>query len=143
MNSKKLALWIALAIPLAAQANQITGKVIGRYVTDGALVGGAEIPAYDPATKRLYVVTPAQGGGHPWISPTPQSPPVGRPDPRSALAGSVPNSVAVHSGLIAVAVEAAVKTDPGQIQVYNSEGRLLRAFPAGALPDRSPSRPTA
>lgn len=49
--------------------------------------------------------------------------------------GGGPNSVAVRGNLVAVAVEASPKTDPGKVLLFNSEGRLLNQFTVGALPD--------
>jgi 2',3'-cyclic-nucleotide 2'-phosphodiesterase / 3'-nucleotidase / 5'-nucleotidase len=49
--------------------------------------------------------------------------------------GAGPNSVAVRGNLVAVAVEADPKTDPGKVVFFNRQGRFLNAFTVGALPD--------
>ena len=50
--------------------------------------------------------------------------------------GAGVNSVAVHDGLVALAIEAAPKTAPGVVALYNaSDLRLLHTVPVGALPD--------
>ena len=41
--------------------------------------------------------------------------------------GAVANSVAVHEGLVAVAVEKRVKTIPGMVVFFDSQLRLLKA----------------
>lgn len=47
-----------------------------------------------------------------------------------------PNSVAVHDGLLAVAVEASPKQLPGSIKVYDTDSQQLTAsYTVGALPD--------
>ncbi|HMQ33681.1 MAG TPA: choice-of-anchor I family protein [Chloroflexaceae bacterium] len=49
--------------------------------------------------------------------------------------GAGPNSVAVRGDLVAVAVEASPKTDPGKVLLFDGEGRLLSQHTVGALPD--------
>jgi choice-of-anchor I-like protein len=46
-----------------------------------------------------------------------------------------PNSVDVHGDLVAVAVEATPKTDPGAVVFLNRAGDILATVPVGALPD--------
>ncbi|HMN99933.1 MAG TPA: choice-of-anchor I family protein [Miltoncostaeaceae bacterium] len=46
-----------------------------------------------------------------------------------------PNSVDVHGDLVAVAVEASPKTDPGAVVFMNRAGDILATVPVGALPD--------
>lgn len=49
--------------------------------------------------------------------------------------GGGPNSVAVRGNLVAVAVEAVNKTDPGKVVLFDRTGRFLNHFTVGALPD--------
>lgn len=49
--------------------------------------------------------------------------------------GAGPNSVAVRAGVVAVAVEAAPKTDPGRVVFFDAAGRYLNALTVGAQPD--------
>ena len=49
--------------------------------------------------------------------------------------GGTPNSIAINQGLVAVAVEAEVKTDVGSIQFFNTDGVFLTSVAAGSLPD--------
>ena len=50
--------------------------------------------------------------------------------------GDAPNSVAVSEGIVAVAVEATIKTKSGQIVFFDSQSlQLLAQVPTGALPD--------
>jgi hypothetical protein len=43
--------------------------------------------------------------------------------------------VAFHNGIVAVAVENAIKTDPGQVEFFDVDGTALNAVTVGALPD--------
>jgi hypothetical protein len=47
----------------------------------------------------------------------------------------LPNSLAIRDGVLAVAVENAVKTDPGRVEFYNTDGTFLNSVKVGALPD--------
>lgn len=98
--------------------------------------GAAEISAYDPATKRLFVVKNEEtynaikvldlaDPGHP----------VDLNRDILTNAGAV-NSLSVHSGKLAAAIEAADKQAPGRVTVYNTENlSVIKTIPTGALPD--------
>ncbi|NJL04290.1 MAG: DUF4397 domain-containing protein [Chloroflexaceae bacterium] len=99
---------------------------------------GAEIVAFDTDSQRLFVVNAAGSveildASDPTnltfisaITTTTELPPY----------GGTPNSVAVKNGLVAIAVEnGAVRTDPGAVLFYDTNGTLLNAVQAGALPD--------
>lgn len=49
--------------------------------------------------------------------------------------GAGPNSVAIRGNLVAVAVEANPKTDPGSVVFFDLNGNYLNRVRAGALPD--------
>jgi hypothetical protein len=49
--------------------------------------------------------------------------------------GASPNSVAVRDDLVAVAVEANPKTDPGSVVFFNAQGQYLNRLQVGVLPD--------
>ncbi|MEM9419847.1 MAG: choice-of-anchor I family protein [Planctomycetota bacterium] len=121
-----------LAFGSAAQA-QLGLSVIGSYGTGIFDESAAEIPAYDAATQRLFVTNAASGKIDVLDLSDPTMPSkIGEIN----LAGA-PNSVAVNNGLVAVAVEAAVVTDPGQVQFFNAADLTSAgaAVPVGALPD--------
>lgn len=106
----------------------------------GVAVSGAEISAFDPVTDRLYVTA---GGGVEVIDlSNPASPAViGLIDPTvNGASSSAVTSVAIASGdlgdLIALAVPAATKTDPGSVYFYKaSTGQFAGSVTVGALPD--------
>jgi DNA-binding beta-propeller fold protein YncE len=102
---------------------------------DGGVLGAAEITAYDSASKRLFVVNGANGTVDVLDLSNPSAPrKVGSIDV-SALGAGV-NSVAVHDGLVALAVEANPKTSPGKVAFYDAADlRLLNSVTVGALPD--------
>jgi len=102
---------------------------------DGGAVGAAEITAYDAASKRLFVVNGANGTVDVLDLSNPASP--RRIEAISVAAlGASANSVAVHDGLVAVAIEASPKTSPGVVAFYNAADlRLLNTVRVGALPD--------
>ncbi len=111
----------------------LTLEKIGAY--DGIVLGAAEITAYDPASKRLFVVNGANGSVDVLDLATPASPKLAGTISVSAIGGAV-NSVAVHDGLVALAVEAKVKTSPGIVAFHNAADlKLLGTVTVGALPD--------
>ncbi|WP_312511054.1 choice-of-anchor I family protein [Massilia sp.] len=102
---------------------------------DGGAVGAAEITAYDAASKRLFVVNGANGTVDVLDLATPSAPKrVGTISVSSM--GAAVNSVAVHDGLVALAIEASPKTSPGTVAFYNAADlKLVNSVKVGALPD--------
>ncbi len=118
----------------APPSKSIVLTPVGVYRTGAFDRGAAEIAAYDAATRRLFVVnldgqrvdvldisTPTTPVLMHWIDVTPW--------------GSQANSVATHNGVVAVAIEARVKTDSGTVAFFDAYGGLLGAVAVGALPD--------
>ena len=110
---------------------------IGSYSTGQYEVSAAEIPAYDAASRRLFVVNAQLGAVDVLNLSNPASPSkIGVIDATTLLAGASINSVAVHNGIVAVAIQAAVKTDNGRMALYRaSDLTLLGSVAVGALPD--------
>lgn len=107
---------------------------LGVYRTHLFDQGGAEIAAYDAATTRVFVVNLADVRIDVLDISNPANPFLTLTLPVGAY-GSQANSVAVHDGVIAVAVEGAVKTDPGKVVFFNAFGVALAVVDVGALPD--------
>ena len=106
---------------------------LGRF--DGAVLGAAEITAFDAASKRLFVVNGASGTVDVLDLSDPANPRSVGSISVAAFGGGV-NSVAVHDGLVALAIEATPKTNPGTIAFYNAADlRLLNSVTVGAQPD--------
>ena len=129
-----LTLLLAGVNGIFASQKSISLTAIGTYASGIFDAGGAEIVAYDPRTRWLFVVN-AQAATVDVLSIRDPSRPekVGEIDVTPF--GAVANSVAVHDGVIAVAVENFGKTDPGTVVLFNRQLRLLKAVQVGALPD--------
>ena len=126
---------VTVAILVAVPAlSQISLQPLGTYATGIFDDGAAEIVAHDPATQRLFVVNVA----HQAIDVLDINDPA---IPVFLFAidvspyGENANSVAVQGGTVAVAVEAAVKQNPGQTVFFDTDGNFLSAVTVGALPD--------
>lgn len=96
--------------------------------------GAAEIAAYDAATRRLFV-TNAGGGRVDVFDITDPTAPAPLPSLDVTPWGALANSVAVRNGLVAVAVEADPKTDPGTVLFFDAAGTLRGGVPVGSQPD--------
>ncbi|MDO9437550.1 choice-of-anchor I family protein [Hydrogenophaga sp.] len=110
---------------------------IGVYSTGQYEVSAAEIPAFDAASKRLFVVNAQLGAVDVLNLADPTNPvKIGAIDATTVLPGASINSVAVHDGIVAVAIQAPVKTDGGRMALYRaSDLALISAVTIGALPD--------
>lgn len=111
----------------------ITLEKIGSFAGGGP--AAAEITAFDPGSRRLFVVNGALGTVDVLDLTTPSAPAKVGTISVAALGGAV-NSVAVHEGLVALAVEARVKTEPGKVAFYRAADlALVSSATVGALPD--------
>ena len=120
---------------MGSQAEKgITLTPIGVYRSNIFDQGGSEIAAYDPASRRLFTVNLRDQRVDVLDISNPASPFLTLTIPIAAW-GSQANSVAVRDGLIAIAVEASPKTDPGTVVFMNAYGGFLGAVQVGALPD--------
>ncbi len=95
---------------------------------------GAEIVAHDPGSQRLFIVNVHDAALDV----------VDIHDPAKPLRitaidlkpfGAHANSVAVHGGIVAVAIEGHAKTDAGTVAFFKSDGTLQSSVHVGALPD--------
>jgi hypothetical protein len=110
-------------------------NVIGRYSSGVFDESAAEIVAYDPASERLFVVNSAAVTVDVLNLANPANPVLLDTIDASAEGGAV-NSVAVNNGVAAVAIEAAVKTDPGKVVFYDTLTLAkISEVTVGALPD--------
>jgi len=99
-------------------------------------VGAAEISAYDPISKRLFSVNNGAVNKIDVIDLSDPTKPTLINSIGIAGYGGFANSVAVSNGRLAVAIEAAVKQDPGKVVIFDT--RLLveiKSILVGALPD--------
>jgi len=117
-----------------AGGSDVELRVLGTYSTGVYNQSASEIVAYDAATQRLFTVNGASSQIDVLSLANPSVPTllfsiVLAPFGRQA------NSVAVRNGIVAVAVEANVKTDNGQIVFFDTNGNFLSHRNVGALPD--------
>ena len=100
--------------------------------------GSAEITAYDAGTKKLFVVNGALASLDVLDLTNPAQPSLVQTILLTSLwagAGAA-NSVAVHEGMVALAVQALDKTQPGRLVVVRaSDYAVLGTAVVGALPD--------
>jgi len=94
---------------------------------------GAEIPAYDPASRKLFVIGPNNRLDIADIS-NPASP-IRLPSIDLSPYGAGVNSVAIKNGIVAVAMEASPITNNGSVVFFNTNGVFQSQVTVGALPD--------
>jgi len=98
--------------------------------------GAAEISAYDPLTKRLFVVTNTGTTQIDVLDLTNPASPVHIHVINIAPYGGGVNSVDVSNGKLAAAVEGFIKTDPGKVVIFKTtDYSEVKQIPVGALPD--------
>lgn len=107
---------------------------IGTYETGVFDESAAEIVVYDPKTQRLFVVN-SQVPTVEVLDISDPSAPTKLFDIDPSAFGAGANSVAIANGMVAVAIEAAQKTDPGTVVFFDIDGNFLNAVTVGALPD--------
>ncbi|HHY58961.1 MAG TPA: calcium-binding protein [Chloroflexi bacterium] len=112
----------------------LTIRPLGAYATGQLDAAAAEIVAYHAGTQRAYVVN----GGDKTLDILDVSDPtapalVSQVD--MTQFGDAATSVDVFGDLLAVAVPAAEKTDPGAVVFLDPDGAVLAQVAVGALPD--------
>ena len=134
--------FVACAMTMSAQADAISVsagadielKVAGTYESGVFDEGAAEIAAYDPWLKRLFV-TNADANTLDVLSIRNIRKPRLKDTIDLSPYGDGVNSVAVKDGIVAVAVEADPKQDPGSVVFFDAWGNFIAAVTVGALPD--------
>jgi hypothetical protein len=141
MKHVKLILSTAAAAVALLPTNAVWAKpaielhAIGSVRTDVAGVGAAEIVAHDPTTHRLFVVNFPTFRIDVINAADPSNPEIIGAIDVTPYGGSA-NSVAVRDGIVAVAVEAVVKTDPGSVVFFDATSlNFINSVTVGALPD--------
>jgi hypothetical protein len=144
------------ASPLDRSAVRPAGPVgielspLGTYETGTFDQSAQEIVAHDPVSQRLFVVNAATGNVEVLDIADPTDPTrvdvlvtagVPAADGSVVPAGGVANSVAVTGGLVAIAIEAPERVEPGWVVVFDRAGQARAAVRAGALPDAITATP--
>lgn len=122
---------------------EVTPKAVsltfqGRFETGIFAEGASEIPAYDAASKRGFIVNAKKGVVEVLDLSKPATPvKIGEISSRTLFADSEINSVAVKNGVVALAVQAPKKTDAGWAVFYKASdfSKALSWVQVGALPD--------
>ncbi len=132
-----LILFVTVCLSLQLKAGNPTHielNHISSYHTGIFDESAAEIPAYDPITKRLFVVKANNALIDIFdISDVSIIQKINSID--LSFLGKGVNSVAVHNGILAIAVENNKKTQNGITAFFNTEGEYLSHYEVGALPD--------
>jgi hypothetical protein len=99
-------------------------------------VGAAEISAYDPISQRLFAVNNGSVNKIDVIDlSNPANPTLISSIPISGFGGFA-NSIAVSNGRLAIAIEAAVKQNPGKVAIFDTRKLVeIKSVTVGALPD--------
>lgn len=133
---RKTLLAIALAttfVSTATQAASVLDNSSKAWTYAHNSSGGflSEIVTFDSATNTMWV---AGVSGVDVLNAA-----TGAFIDRIAITGGSINSVAIHNGVAAFAIESAVRTDPGVVKLYDTASRSLlsgtHTITVGALPD--------
>lgn len=113
---------------------------LGRYSAGAYDAGAAEIVTFDPESGRVFVVNANAATVDVLDISNPSAPlKVGTIDTADSAAEKdlgAANSVAAKNGVLAVAIESAIKTEPGIVALYDTTTlALLGKVDVGALPD--------
>lgn len=123
------------SIPAEPPFPRISLSLVSTYETGVFDESAAEIVAHDPASQRLFVVDGGSGSIDILDVAVPTTPVLSATIPLSPTYGRAANSVAVANGIVAAAVEAQTKTDPGSVVFFDTDGTFLKQVVVGALPD--------
>lgn len=119
--------------PPEATPVSLSLKKIGGFET--GTLAASEITAFDADSRRLFVVNGALGTVDVLDLSKPEAPVKLATITISDIGGAA-NSVAVHEGLVALAVEANPKTSPGKVAFYDARTLArLAVVTVGAQPD--------
>ncbi|MEC7120757.1 MAG: choice-of-anchor I family protein [Pseudomonadota bacterium] len=126
-----------VVIPVEQTPKSISLEKIGHFATGVFDASAAEIPAFDPASKRGFVVNAQKGAIDVLDLSNPATPKfIQSLDATAIAANAVVNSVAIHNGIVAVAIESSPKTANGFVGFYKaSDLSLISSIGVGALPD--------
>lgn len=118
----------------------VTGLTLARLGSwqSGGGNGASEIPAYDPGTRRVFVVNGALGTVEVLDLSDPSAPTLVQTLATASFGPGLggANSVAVKDGLVALAIEAQPKTRPGVVVLLDARTlALVSTVEVGALPD--------
>jgi hypothetical protein len=129
-----LAATVVALSSLALAVGHVVLTPLGGYDHGGFDEGAAEIVAYEPVSQRLFVVNAEAVTLDVLDIADPTAPVLVEQLDMSAYGGGA-NSVAVHGGYVAVAIEADDAQAPGTILLTDLDLRPIASYEVGALPD--------
>ena len=123
--------------PAAVTPDSINLSFLGRYSAGIFAESAAEIPAFDPVNKRIFIVNAQKGAVDVLDATDPANPTlIDTLTAADVAADAVVNSIAYKGGYLAVAIEASPKTDNGFVALYDATTLdLLGSAQVGAQPD--------
>ncbi len=116
-----------------AATNAISLEYITSFSNGTAGDNSAEIVAYDPTTKRLFIANSIGGKIDIVNFSNPASPTLISSNDITSY-GNI-NSVAVKNGVVAAAIENTNPQGPGKVVFFNTDGTFISQVNVGAMPD--------
>lgn len=127
-----LAATICFGSQLNAQVVQL--QKVGSYTTGIYDEGATEIAAFDPFTDRLFSVNGSTGDIDVLDISDVTLPVLAFTIDLTPYGGGA-NSVAIKNGVVAAAVEDSIKTNPGKVVFFDTDGNYINSVGVGAQPD--------
>ncbi|MEO1260293.1 MAG: esterase-like activity of phytase family protein [Bacteroidota bacterium] len=131
---KCLMLFVCFLLAYTSTAQELTLEYLSTYHTGIFDEGAAEIAAYDKDGQRLFFVNANDATVDVLDISDPSNPQLINSLDCTPY-GAVANSVAIHSGVVAVAIEDDNKQANGRVVFFDTNGNYLNDVEAGALPD--------
>ena len=130
---KKITLFASLlALSFTAVKAQNALQHVSSYPT--GVEGSAETVAYDVTNQHAFFTNSANNSFSIVDISNPVTPTLVKNVDLSTY-GAGPNSIAIHGNIVAVAVEASPKQNPGNVVFFDLNGDYVHQITAGALPD--------
>lgn len=130
---KKITLFASLLVfTVLTVKSQTPLQHVASYQT--GVEGSAETVAYDATNHQAFFTNSADNTFTIVDLSTPATPTLVKTVDLSSY-GAGPNSVAIHGSIVAVAVEADPKQNPGKVVFFDLDGDYVSQVTAGALPD--------
>lgn len=107
-------------------------EYLSNYETN--IEGSAETVAYDVANQQAFFTNSASNSFTIVDISSPETPVLVKNVDLSVY-GAGPNSIAIYGSMVAVAVEADPKQNPGKVVFFDLDGIYINDVTAGALPD--------
>ena len=116
-----------------ASSNELNLNLLSSFSNGATGTNSAEIVAHDAQSQRLFIAN-SIAGKMDIVNFSNPAAPVLLSSISMAPYGNI-NSIAVHNGIVAVAIENASPQSNGKIVFFNTNGVFLNEVPAGAMPD--------